>query len=136
MRSALLAAAGLLAGCTLIDQNTFNPRAGDVPVVPPAPPIAPAPTGPPPLAVIGPGATGYQDVLGRAVDAARARKADVVFDVVEIRRRDAVADEGLGANAEAVARAIVGRGVAPGRVRLVVRPEASGAAGEVRVFVQ
>lgn len=130
-----IALAAALAGCTLIDQNTFNPHAGDAPVVPKPAVPQPPPPGPPPLLVIGPAATGYADVLGRAVDSARARKPDVVFDVVEIRRKDAVADDSLGANAAAVAEAIVARGVAPDRVRLVARPEAAGAPGEVRVFV-
>lgn len=130
--------AALSGGCTLVDQNTFNPRAGDAPVVPvPAvAAVAPAVPGPPPLLVIGPGATGYADALGKAVALARARKAGVVFDVVEVQRQDAAADAALGANAAVVARAIVGQGVPADRVRLVVRPDPMAAPGEVRVFVR
>lgn len=128
----------VLCGCTLIDQNTFNPRARDAPVAPPAPVVAVAPVvpGPPPLVVIGPTATGYADVLIKAVASAKARKAGVVFDVVEVQKPDAAADATLGANAVAVARLIVGQGVPPDRVRLVARPEVGGVAGEVRVFVR
>lgn len=125
----------LVGGCTLIDQRTFDPHASDAPVIPPAPPAAPGPPpGPPALVVVAPGATDYRAALGDAVRAARARKAEVVFNVVEVQAADAVLPTGT-AGAE-VARAIVAAGVPAQRVRLVARPESAGRAGEVRVYVQ
>lgn len=136
-----LLVAGLLGGCTLIDQNTFNPNAGAAPVIPAAPVaavVAPAPSGPQPLLVISPnaGLADYAGPLRKAVASARARKAAVVFDVVEMERPDLAADAVLGAAAAGVARAIVAEGVPPGRVRLDARPDASAVAKEVRVYVR
>lgn len=125
----------LLGGCTLIDQTTFDSKAAQAPVIPPAPPAPPGPPpGPPALVVIAPGAADYRASLDRAVAAARARKPDVVFNVVEVQAADAALP--AGTDAEAVARAIVADGVAPARVRLVARPEAGGRAREIRVYVQ
>jgi hypothetical protein len=138
-RSLLALLAGFtLAGCTLIDQNTFNPHAGDAPVIPPAPkPVAAVPqVGPPPLLVIPPGSTGYAAPLQQAVAAARARKPGVLFDVVEMQPSDRVMDAPLGADAAAVARLIVAQGVPAANVRLAARPERDAKAGEVRVFVR
>ena len=128
----------LLANCTLIDQNTFNPHAKDAPVIPPAPKVVAAPpqVGPPALVVIPPGSTDYADALRKAVAAARARKPGVLFDVVEVQPPDTPAEAELGAAAAAVARSITRTGVAAANVRLVVRPEAGGRPGQVRVYVQ
>ena len=125
----------VLGGCTLIDQRTFDPHASDAPVIPPASPAAPGPPpGPPALVVVAPGATDYRAALGEAVRAARARKADVVFNVVEVQAADAAVPTGTAA--ADVARTIVAAGVPAQRVRLVARPESVGRAGEVRVYVQ
>lgn len=124
-----------LGGCTLIDQTTFDSHAADAPVIPKAPPApAPPPPGPPPLVVIAPGATDYRASLDQAVRAARARKADVVFNVVEVQAADVAVP--VSTEAAAVARAIVADGVPAQRVRLVARPEAAARAGEVRIYVQ
>ena len=137
----LLALCGCtLAGCTLIDQNTFNPNAAAAPVIPPAPkPVvaAPIPSGRPPLLAIAPTArpADYATILNKAVADARARKPDVVFDVVEMEAPDAPPDTVLGAAAAEVAQAIVARGIPPARVRLAARPDASALAKEVRVYV-
>ena len=134
----LAAAVLLLGGCTLIDQNTFDPHAKDVPVVQmPKPPVAvPAIPGPPPLVVIGPVETGYAEPLRRAVASARAKRPGVVFDVVEMHRPDAAADATLGTRASEVARVIEDAGIDPARVRLAARPDAAAPPGEVRVFVR
>ena len=136
---ALLGLAGWLGGCTLIDQNTFYPGAGAAPVIPAAPVkvVAPVTPGPQPLLVIAPNAKpdDYAAVVKKAVDGARARKADVVFDVVEMEKPDAAADAVLGEAAVQVAEAIVQQGVPPARVRLDARPDESAIAREVRVFV-
>ena len=136
-------AGGALPGCTLIDQNTFNPNARAVPVVPVAPIAAAvtAPPGPPPLLTLRPGQP-VQDAVRQAVLAARRRKPDVVFDVMAMlpggTGTDAGPDDPASSSAEAgiVARAITAQGVPPGRVRLFARPEAGLAGREVRVYVR
>ena len=133
-------AAFLLAGCTLVDQNTFNPHAADAPVIPAvAPPVVAAvPAGPPPLLTISPKAApaAYAGTLRKAVADARARKPTVTFDVVEMQMPDTPADAGIGHAAGAVARVIAGEGVAPGRIRLAARPDASATPQEVRVYIR
>jgi len=133
----LLILLSALPGCTLVDQNTVNPAAGAVPVIPPAPIAAAAPAvqpGPPPLLTLQPGQPA-QDAVRRAVAAARSRKPDVIFDVVAIVPND---DQTAVSSAEAgsVARAITAQGVPPGRVHLFARPEAGLAGREVRVYVR
>ena len=137
MKPAALGLAVALGGCTLIDQNTFNPHAGDAPVIPPAPKVAakPVPVGPPPLVVIPPGSTGFEPQLRQAVAAARARKPGVLFDVVEMQPTDLAAEAPLGTAAASVARVIVAQGVPAANVRLDARPEAEVKPGEVRVYV-
>ena len=136
-------AGGMLPGCTLIDQNTFNPNARAVPVIPVAPVAAAvaAPSGPQPLLTLRPGQP-VQDAVRQAVNAARRRKSDVVFDVVAMLPGGAGTDAGIddpassSAAAGTVARAITAQGVPPGRVRLFARPETGLAGQEVRVYVR
>lgn len=132
-RAILLALAGL-SGCTLVDQRTFNPDAGRPPVrpKPPAPPapLAPAEPGPPPLLSIRlPAPADLQATIARSVAAARARKRDVVFDVVEF-----TPGTSAGGEAAEIAEFIVAQGVPPARVHLSARPIPD-IAREVRVFV-
>ena len=130
----------LLPGCTLIDQNTFNPNAGAVPVIPPAPVAAvvpPPPPGPPPLIALRMVQAGaYQAKLREAVALAHARKPTVEFDVTEIVPPSAEAAPGLGRDAATIARDIEGLGVPSSRVHLLARPEAGAAGREVRVYVR
>lgn len=128
----------LLTGCTLIDQNTFNPHAKDAPVIPQPPKVAAAPplVGSPPLLVIQPGGTDYAEAVRKAVATARARKPGVLFDVVEMQPPDLAADSPLGQDAAAVARLITAQGVVPVNVRLAARPETGVRPGEVRVYVR
>ncbi len=135
-------AGGALPGCTLIDQNTFNPTARAVPVIPAAPEATAvaAPPGPPPLLTLRPGQP-VQDAVRQAVIAARRRKPDVVFDVVAMLpggTETRLDEEAASSSAEAgtVARAIAAQGVPPARVRLFARPEAGLAEQEVRVYVR
>lgn len=132
-RAVLLLLAGL-SGCTLVDQRTFNPDAGRPPVRPrpPAPPapLAPPEPGPPPLISIRlPAPPDLRVTLARSVAAARSRKRDVVFDIVEITPGTTA-----GAEAAEIAQLIVAQGVPPARVRLSARPIPD-VAREVRVFV-
>lgn len=133
---ASLLVGALASGCTLIDQRTFDASAGQPPLAPKLAPPAPPSAAPPALVVIGPDETGYAVPLARAVAQARARKPDVVFDVVEIQPPDAAASAQLGAKAADVARAIAQAGVPEARIRLVARPDPLARAGEVRVFVR
>lgn len=132
-RAVLLMLAGL-SGCTLVDQRTFNPDAGRAPArpKPPAPlaPLAPPEPGPPPLLSIRlPTQADLRSTLARSVTAARARKRDVVFDVVEI-----TPGTSAGVEAAEIAQLIVAQGVPAARVRLSARPIPD-VAREVRVFV-
>ncbi len=132
-RAILLVSAGL-SGCTLVDQRTFNTDAGRPPVhprppAPPAPLAPPEPGAPPLLSIRLPAPGDLRATIARSVAAARARKPDVTFDVVEIT-------PGVSAGAEAaeIATLIVAQGVPPARVRLSARPIPD-VAREVRVFV-
>lgn len=127
----------VLPGCTLIDQNTFNPAAGAAPVIPPAPVAAATPAPPPglpPLFTVQPGQP-TQEAVRRGVAAARSRKADVIFDIVAMVPADEQA-AASSAEAGAVARAIAAQGVPPGRVHLFARPDATLPGREVRVYVR
>ncbi len=131
-----------LAGCTLIDQNTFRPGAGAAPVIPPAAPVltqGPLP-GPAPLLIIAPQEVATSDpALRQAIAAARARKPDVAFDVIAILPGAPPPDDLAHASihdAEDVARRLVTLGVPQSRVRLVARPEAAALSRDVRVFVR
>ncbi len=145
MTRRLLLILAALPGCTLVDQNTFNPAARAAPVIPPAPVVAavPASPGPPPLLTLQPGQP-TQDAVRQAVAAARRRKPDVVFDVIAMVPAGTAAGGAVtesqaassSAEAGAVARTITAQGVPPGRVRLFARPEAGLTGREVRVYVR
>lgn len=132
-RAILLALAGL-SGCTLVDQRTFNSDAGRPPVrpKPPAPPapLAPPEPGPPPLLSIRlPAPADLPATIARSVAAARARKRDVVFNVVEF-----TPGTSAGREAAEIAELIVAQGVPAARVHLSARPIPD-ISREVRVFV-
>ena len=134
-RGTLVALAGL-SGCTLIDQTTFNPDAGKRPVVPrpPPPPLPPAPElgAPALLSIRLPTTANLRSDIAKAVAAARARKRDVVFEVVELAPAGITS---AGSEATEVARLITAQGVPAARVHLAVRP-VTNAAREVRVYVR
>lgn len=140
MSRALLLAAfavGTLPGCTLIDQTTFNPSASAAPVVPPRPAAAVQPAGPPALLTLRmPGNHGA--AIRQAVQAARARKPDVVFEVAAAVAPGGAdsAERTATADAAAVARVIVAQGVPPAHVRLVARPDQGVEPRDIRVFVR
>ena len=132
-RAAILGLAGL-SSCTLIDQRTFNPAAGQPPVhatapAPPLPLAPPEPGAPPLLSIRLPGPSDLRSTVAKAVAAARARKRDVVFDVVEITSGTVA-----GAEAAEIARLVTAQGVPASRVNLSARPIPN-VAHEVRVFV-
>lgn len=131
-------AAGLVAGCTLVDQRTFNPEAGRRPpsAVPAVAAVAVPEAGPRPLLTVQPpiAPAVIRGDVAKAVAAARALKPEVVFEVVEL-----TADQGaaVGADAAEVARLIIAERVPAARVHLAARPIGAGpSAGEVRVYVR
>lgn len=127
----------LLGGCTLIDQRTFNHRAGMGPVVPPGP--GPAP----PLISINfskPDPV-YEAPLRHAVEEALARKPTIVFDVTIVvpatgttaEQADAAAS--IRADAADVARIVADAGVDQDRIHLLAQAQ-SGIVGRlVQVYV-
>ena len=135
----LLALAALMAGCTLIDQTTFNPRAGLGPLPPPATRPGPVPA----LITINfetPNPD-YQAQLRQAVDDALTRKRNVAFDVVTVvpangtPKQQVDAAVSIRADAREVARIISSEGVDDDRVHLLARAEAGAAGRQVQVFV-
>jgi hypothetical protein len=145
MRRPFLSCAALLlltlAGCKLIDQNTFapSPEATLRPVA--APPKVETRT---PLIVIGfaSGKPDYAAPLRQAVRAAEAHKPDIVYDVVGTApvRGDAGAQSDAlllaSDDASAVMRAIIADGVPAARIHLGARTETGLTAREVRVYVR
>ncbi len=129
----------LAAGCTLVDQRTFNPQAG-------AKPRPPAPTGPglaPPLVTVDYARPDpdYAAALHQAVALAVARKPNVEFDVVTVvpntgtPTQQVAAATGLTANAREIARAINGDGVDDDRIHLQARAQAGITSRQVQVFI-
>ncbi len=138
-RRAALLLPVLLAGCKLIDQNTFAPPPKPA-VVKPAPP-APPPI--PPLVTIRfdrPDVT-YTDALRQAVTAARSRKVDVAFDIRAVAPTALTLAAQIAninqadADAHGVADAIEKLGVDPSRIGLQSGAEPGITVPEVRVYV-
>ena len=138
MRHALVAATLiLLAGCTLVDQRSFQPTAA----VPGAVEIARARTPALPLVTIRMDQE-YRAALAEAVQAAQQRKPDVTFDIqalvplqappAEQDRRIAEASQ----DAQAVATAIGAAGISSDRLHLGLLGDAGSPAREVRVYVR
>ena len=138
MRHALAAAALVLsAGCTLVDQRTFQPTA----TAPGAAEIARARAPALPLVTIRMDQE-YRAALAEAVQAAQQRKPDVTFDIqalvplqappAEQDRRIAEASQ----DAQAVATAIGAAGISNDRLRLGLLGDAGSPAREVRVYVR
>ncbi len=136
----VVALAPLLAGCTLIDQRTFNPLAG----MPAKAPVVAGPAPTPPLVAIdfGRPSPDYAAALEQAVAAALARKADAQFDVITIVPATGTAAQqteaavGLIPDARDVARAINRDGVDDDRIHLQARADAGVATRQVQVFVR
>ena len=128
------------AGCTLVDQRTFNPRAGLVRTVP-------APAGPEaivPLLTIDLSAARpeYGAALSQAVNEAVSRKPDVTFEVVSVVPAAGTPAEqvatatGITADARDIARAINAAGVDDGRIHLSARADPGVSTRQVQVFVR
>ena len=131
-----------LTACYLVDQRTFDAKAGTKPVLPvvagPPAPVLPALvtiryTTPNPA---------YHDVLETAVHKALARKPDALFSVATLIPPPGNADQTADAEAAAaasgreVAQAIVADGAQPGQVEQLVSVNATIPVREVIVKVQ
>ncbi|MCW3473111.1 hypothetical protein [Limobrevibacterium gyesilva] len=138
--AALLLAGLVLTGCTLVDQRTFQ----RTPPAPTAEDVARARLPPLPLVVIRFDQldTDYQPALAEAIEAAQARKPDVVFDVLtpiptgearEVQER--YARQGAE-DAAAVANALAAEGVPPDRVHMGYRGDPGTPPREVRVYAR
>ncbi len=129
----------LAAGCTLIDQRTFNPQAGARPK--PPPPAGPGPA--PPLVTVDFAKPDpqYAAALHQAVADAVAAKPDVAFDVVTVvpgrgtPEEQVAAASGITADAREIARAINRDGVDDDRIHLEARSDAAVTTRQVQVFV-
>ena len=139
-RIAALLCCVLLVGCTLIDQRTFNPRAG-------FPATVPAPPGPPaavPLVTIDVSKANpdYAASLHQAVADALSRKPTVEFDVVSVvpatgtPEQQVAAASGITGDAREIARAINADGVDDDRIHLSARADGGVATRQVQVFVR
>ncbi len=145
MRRTLVAVAVLsgLAGCTypdfrLVDQRTFR----RTPDAPGEAELARSRLPPLPLVTIRLGQDGidWRGATSDAVAAARARKADVSFDVTTALPAGAVdqarASQAGEADAKEVANALLYDGVNPDRIHLGLRNDPNAAAREVRIYVR
>ena len=129
-----------VAGCTLVDQRTFQ-RAAPAPA---AAEIARAKAPALPLVSIRldqPGAD-YRPALAEAVQAAQQRKPDVTFDVLAMVPSQAAAAEQDRRTGEAardareVAAAMVAVGIPQDRMRLGLRGDPGTPPREVRIYVR
>ncbi|WP_158745595.1 hypothetical protein [Acidisphaera sp. L21] len=136
--ASLLSVLVLVGGCTLIDQRTFNPHAGERPkIAQPAQAVAPA------LVTVDYGTPDpqYAGALHQAVTDAVARKPDVQFDVVTVvpaigtPANQVAAATGITANAREIARAISADGVDDDRIHLEARAVSGATSRQVQVFV-
>jgi hypothetical protein len=126
-------------GCTLIDQRTFNPHAGEKPKI--AQPVGDAPALPLVTVDYGTPNPQYAGALHQAVTDAVSRKPDVQFDVVTVvpaigtTEQQVAAATGITSNAREVARAISADGVDDDRIHLEARAIAGVTSRQVQVFV-
>ncbi len=131
-----------LAGCYLVDQRTFDAKAGRKPV----PPVVAGPPGHAAPALVTIRYTTpdpeYQDVLASAVHRALARKPDALFSVTTMvppaENADQAADaaQAAAASGREVAQAIVADGASPGQVEQLVNLDPLLSVREVVVKVQ
>ena len=148
---AAIAVASLAGGCArlqhvgIVDQRTFDPRAG-LPPQPHLPPAPPARPGPGPLITIAAGTPEdqWRAPLKQAVRAALARKPNVLFELRQVvPAAGSVEATAQGGEAAAhallgpLAQAIVDDGAAIAQVQLgaASEPMAPGGKGAVRIYL-
>ena len=128
----------LLAGCTLIDQNTFAPapeaRAQTAPAAASAPVVLDGRT--PLMTIDYSGAPPqYEEMLRYAVHAAERRDRDVQYDLVAVLPKPDQAGAGQ-TEAVGVMRTMMQAGVPAGRIHLALRADPSLDARQVRIYVR
>ena len=134
----------LLTGCQLVDQRTVARWFGGRAAAPEQADIAAADLPALPLVIVrfDQPDTDYTQLLSQAAEAALARKATAVFDVVTplpSAAARAVQDEFLRRGAEdarAVGEALATAGVPPEQIRLSLRSDPGTPVREVRVYVR
>ncbi len=130
-----------LSGCHLIDQRDFDKNAGKAPVPPPVAAGPPAKSAALVTIDYDVPAPSYAQELANAVQAALARKPDVLFTVqtlVPVRgSAEAQADQARqgAATGRQVAEAIVADGADQGQVELAVRADPGRLVKQVQVLV-
>lgn len=136
-----LLAATLAAGCTLIDQRSFNPQAGIRPQLPAAP--APKASGPAALLTIRYTTPdpAYADELATAVKHALAIKPNVYFTIQthmpftgSYESQQAALTEAAASGRE-IAESIIADGADQGQVEQTVQIDPAVKVREVRIFV-
>lgn len=127
----------LLAGCALVDQNTFAPAPAAKAAPAAAAPVAVKLDSRAPLVTIdfSSAAPQYQELLGYAVRAAETRDRSVQYDVVAMLPKATDIAQGQQ-EAIAVMRAIMQDGVPAGRVHLGLQADPTLTGREVRVYVR
>ena len=128
----------LLAGCALVDQNTFAPapEAKAQPTAQAAPMPVRVDTRVPLVTVDFSGSPPqYQELLGYAVRAAENRDRDVHYDVVAMLPKASDASRGQQEAAD-VMRSIMRAGVPAARIHLALRADPTLSGREVRVYVR
>ena len=139
LRTVALLCSTLLVGCTLIDQRTFNPRAGfpaTMPTTPGPPPVLPFLT-----IDLSTAHPDYAAALNQAVAEAVGRKPNVEFDVVSVvpgtgtPAQQVAAATGITGDAREIARAINADGVDDDRIHLSARADSGVRTRQVQIFV-
>ena len=137
-------ACGVLSGCKLIDQKTFDSSAGRRPIAH-VPPPRPAPPPPLPLASVRYQAdpASWQPGLADIVRMALARKPQALFQVETLvpatgtPQAQAAALAAAGrAGGESVAETIVSAGASSSQIEMSARTDPSVKQPEVQVFVK
>lgn len=143
LRAGLLGAGGALAGCELVDQRTFNPRASrpprviytPAPVIPPVPPLIELVAGTPRAEWSGP----VRSVVRQALD----RKPNILFlvEAVAPPQQDGTATQALlsrlvGTDGQSIADEIVAAGASPSQVEMSAMPDSTVTGPRIRVYVR
>ncbi len=140
----LLAVLGLLGGCKLVDQRTFDARADRKPV-PHVPPPSPGRPPPPPLALVrfGTGPEDWQPALSAIVRQALARKPLALFRVETVvpakgtpQAQALVLADSARHRGRMVADTIVAAGASSSQVEMTASSDAAVTQPEVRVTVR
>lgn len=134
----------LLNACKLVDQRTFNPKAGrrPLPYIPPAPPPVPPPA--PPIEIIENTDKGqWLGPLKQLVKNALSRKADAMFMVTAVIPTGQSPDEQQKSllrlttgDAQEIAKAIIDAGASSEQVQIAAQTDGFVKKNVIRVYIQ